>query len=133
GDDDASYEQLVGDYIEHVVLERLPEEMRTFVLEAATCGRTTAQLVRRLTGREDSGALLAECRRSGIFIDRYVESGQEEVYRWHDTFVAHTRTIRMRRDPGRARELHRIAALAMVRDYPAAAVEQALLAEDARL
>jgi LuxR family maltose regulon positive regulatory protein len=130
---DTSYQRLLGNYIEHVVLERLPEDLRTFVLEASTCARLTEPLARLLTGRDDSAALLAECRRAGIFLDSFVEPGQDEVYRWHDTFVAHTRSIRLRRDPARARELHRVAAQALAQRYPAAAVEQALLAEDPAL
>lgn len=127
------HEDAITDYIEHVVLEQLPPDLRVFVLEAATCSRTTVQLVQLLTGRRDSAALLAECRRAGIFIDSFAEPGRSEVYRWHDTFVAHARTIRLRRDPERARELHRTAALALAPEFPAAAVEQALLAEDPAL
>ncbi|GAA3548221.1 LuxR C-terminal-related transcriptional regulator [Nocardioides daeguensis] len=126
---DTSYDQLIGDYIEYVVLERLPEDQRTFVLEASTCARVTEPLVRRLTGRDDSAALLAQCYRAGIFLDRFAGAGEEEIYRWHDTFVAHAHAIRQRRDPQRARELHLVAAHALVKQYPAAAVEQALLAQ----
>lgn len=130
---DTSYERLVGDYIEYVVLERLPEDLRTFVLEASTCAQLTEPLARLLTGREDSAALLAECHRGGIFLNSFVEPGQDEVFRWHDIFFSHARSIRQRRDPHRARALHGIAAEALAKRYPADAVEQALLAEDAAL
>lgn len=125
----------VADYVEHAVLARLPEDLRTFVLEASTCPRVTPALVARLTGREDSAALLADCRRAGLFIDVYSDAREHDVvvYRWHDTFVSLTHAIRMRQDPLRARALHRTAAQALARSFPGAAVEQALLAEDPAL
>ncbi|CAM3248094.1 LuxR C-terminal-related transcriptional regulator [Nocardioides dubius] len=123
----------LADYVEHEVLARLPEELRTFVLEASTCARATPSLVFLLTGRDDSRALLAQCREQGLFIDAYADARADEhevIYRWHDTFVNLTHTIRMRQDPDRARALHRVAAQALRRAFPGAAVEQALLADD---
>ena len=127
------------DYLGEHIIDRLPQELRDFVIRATTCQRLDAGLAARLTDRSDSAALLEECVRMGLFIDSYLHTGSGPgetsltVYQWHSLFVRHCQVILRRENPDQWRALQRLAARSLSRDYPAEAVVHALSVDDGAL
>ena len=118
------------DYVAGEVLDKLPAELADFVLTATTCTRVNAQLAAVLSRRDDSAAMLEECMRRGLFLDRFAGTGSEPVYRWHDLFAEQCRQVLRRRDPSTAERLDGLAARALADVYPLEAITHAQRAGD---
>ncbi|MHA7985387.1 LuxR C-terminal-related transcriptional regulator [Rathayibacter sp. CAU 1779] len=117
------------EYIADEILGALPDELREFVLDATTTSVLDEPLAEALTGREDAGALLEECVRRGLFLDRFGE-GEGVVYRWHSVFAARCRAILRRAARARARRLHRAAAAFLAATDPLRSIDHSVAAAD---
>jgi LuxR family transcriptional regulator, maltose regulon positive regulatory protein len=117
---------LLADYVSEEVLHQLSPDLADFVLTATMCSRVDATIAAALSSRPDSGELLEECVRRGLFLDRFTTDDNSPVYRWHSVFADQCRSILRRRDPRRAGELNRRAAEQLARRYPMEAVLHAL-------
>ena len=74
----------VYDYLASTVLNRLPDELRSFALESSVLPSMTASACDEVLGRTDSGRLLPQLARKGAFID--VTSGDPRTYEFHPLF-----------------------------------------------
>jgi len=123
----AGDDRAVADYLIGEVLEGQAAEILDFLLATSVCERLTADLARRLSGREDAGALLDELERTNSFI---TELGHD-CYRYHPMLRQYLRAELSRRSHQHARELNRVAAEWFeARGETLAAVEHAADAED---
>ena len=96
----------MADYLLGEVLERQEPEVLEFLHATSVCEQLTADLARRLSGREDAGALLDELERTNSFIT----SLGHGWYRYHPMFRQYLRADLSRRQHHRTLELHRVAA-----------------------
>ena len=98
----------VLDYLAEEVLERQPEQVRTFLLETSVLERLSGELCDAVTGRPGSQALLEEVERAGLFL-----APLDEVrgwWRYHHLFADLLRARLQVEQPGSVTQLHRRAA-----------------------
>jgi LuxR family maltose regulon positive regulatory protein len=95
----------VVDYLTEVVLEAQTDEHRSFLLETSILERMCASLCDSVTGRADSGRILAEIERANLFLVALDE--RREWFRYHHLFGELLRDELRRRDTDREPELHR--------------------------
>lgn len=110
-------DDLLAAYISRAILSDLRPELVDFIQAVTTCSRVDARLAEALSGRADAGALLNECVRRGLFLDRFVSGEREPVYRWHEVFARHCRIATRSADPARARSFNLIAAGALASQF----------------
>jgi LuxR family maltose regulon positive regulatory protein len=128
--DFAGDHRAVADYLIGEVLERQQPEILEFLLDTSICEQLTADLARRLSGREDAGALLDELERTNSFITGLGHGW----YRYHPMLRQYLRAELSRRRHHHALELHRTASdWFEARGDTLAAVEHAAEAEDDEL
>jgi len=75
---------LIHDYLSSVVLNRLPDGLRRFTLDASVLPVMTAELCDLSLQRDDSDKMLAQLRRRGVFID--VSAGNPPIFSFQDMF-----------------------------------------------
>lgn len=121
----------IADYIEDAVLAELPRELGDFVRTAAVAAHLDGPLAEVLTGRPDAAAMLAECVRRGLFLDRFTRDSGRRVYVWHPAFRSALLASESARDPTECRKRHARVADALRRDDPLAAVDHYLTAGEA--
>ncbi|CCH79962.1 putative ATP-dependent transcriptional regulator,MalT-like, LuxR family [Nostocoides japonicum T1-X7] len=114
-------DDLLHHYVRDHILDALPGDLRRFVLLTASCGDVSADLAAAVSGRPDAGALLDECIRLGLFVERF-DTGRRTAYRWHPVFARQCRAILRAQDPVRLDEVHRLAALHLQDDDPLGAI-----------
>lgn len=124
---------LLAEYIARTVLRDLRGELVDFILAATTCSRVSADLVGALSGRSDAAALLNECVRLGLFLDRYIDGEQDPVYRWHEVFARHCRIVASETDEASVRRRNLIAAEWLQQLYPTEATVHAMRASAPKL
>jgi LuxR family maltose regulon positive regulatory protein len=89
---------LVYDYLAAVVLNRQPDDVRNFLLEAAILPVMTAEACDTVLGRSDSGRLLGRLSRSGLFLLSAGDgSGTYEFHPQFREFLLSTMEARDRR------------------------------------
>jgi LuxR family maltose regulon positive regulatory protein len=121
----------IADYLVGEVLDRLPAELRTFLLRTSVVDELNGDLANALTGRPDGEWTLARLERANAFV---VALGSRRAwYRYHELFAGLLRYELRRVAPDEVAGLHRRAA----RWYGAQgltlrAVEQELTAGDWR-
>jgi LuxR family maltose regulon positive regulatory protein len=98
----------VIDYLSEEVLERQPDQVRTFLLESSILERLTAPLCDAVTGDSDGQSMLEGLERANLFLVPFDE--QRRWYRFHHLFGDLLRAQLQRAQPGRAPELYRKAA-----------------------
>ena len=101
-------QRAIARYLVSEVLERQSRPVQTFLLETSVLPRLSDGLCRALTGRSDSGRLLARLSRDNVFISSLDDKG--EWYRYHHLFAELLNDELRRRDRSRLPELHRRAA-----------------------
>ncbi|MFC4604363.1 LuxR C-terminal-related transcriptional regulator [Rhodococcus kronopolitis] len=122
---------LLTDYIETQIVDQLPTALASFVLATTCATDIDAALAAAVSGRDDSAALLDECVRRGLFLDRLIpEPGAGVGYRWHSVFARHCRVILARRDHEQAHSVERLAANELSGRNPLEAVDHALRGDD---
>ena len=119
----------VLDYLAEEVLDRQPEELRTFLLETSLLERLSGGLCDAVTGRTDSQAMLERVERANLFLVPLDEV--RGWWRYHHLFADLLRARLQQQRPGRVAGLHRAAA-AWYEDHGLAddAVRHALAAGD---
>lgn len=127
---DGTPERLLGDFIDRALLPSLRPPLADFIRSAAFCSRLDVDLAHALTGIDASEALLEECVRGGLFLDRYHDDDGRRMYRWHDAFASQVRAAVTAARPAHAMDLHRRAADALAGRYPTEAIVHALAARD---
>lgn len=81
----ASHSQpLVYEYLASVVLNRLPDEMRRFLLDSAVIPIMSAETCDLVLGRDDSAHVLSELTSRGLFIT--ASSDTPRTYHYHPKF-----------------------------------------------
>ena len=97
----------VADYFRHVVVGRLEEEAREFLLATSVLTEISVPVCDRLLDRADSGAMLEEHHRGNLFIERL--ELEPPVYRYHGLFRDFLYNEFQRENPTALRALHRCA------------------------
>ena len=119
----------VLDYLVEEVVDRQPEEVRSFLLETSVLGRMCGPLCDAVTGRPDGRATLERLERANLFVVPLDD--ERRWYRYHHLFadVLHERLRQA--GVGRPSELHRRAsAWFEQQDLAEEAIEHALTAAD---
>jgi LuxR family maltose regulon positive regulatory protein len=98
----------VLDYLTEEVLDRQPEQLRTFLLETSVLDRLSGELGAAVTGRSDSQQLLEQIERSNLFLHPLDEV--RGWWRYHRLFADLLRARLHQHQPERVPELHRAAA-----------------------
>lgn len=127
--DRAAGPAILRDYLRDHVLATLRPELQEFALDTAIGIDLTPQLAAAISGSDNAEALLGECARLGLFIDR-VDTNDGVVYRWHAMFVRLCRAILEVSDPARLRRGHQRAAEFLETGDPLNAIEQRLKGGD---
>ena len=125
----------VADYLAGEVLESLPADTKDFLIRTSVLGRFTPELCNAVLDRRDSTALLAELKRTNVFI--VALDGRAEWYRYHHLFadllrleLAQTRLVEPAELHRRAAEWYRGRGLAEdAIEHAAAAGDDRLVAE----
>lgn len=121
--------RFVLDYLTEEVLERLPAELRTFLLETSVLDRLCGPLCDAVVGRPDGQQLLEAVERASLFLIPLDE--ERRWWRYHHLFADLLRANLHAQFPGRAPELHRAAATWYAdHGLPDDAVRHALAAGD---
>lgn len=121
--------RFVLDYLTEEVLERQPEELRTFLLETSILDRLSGPLCDAVLGRTGSQRTLESVERASLFLIPLDE--ERRWWRYHHLFADLLRASLHRMHPARVPELHRAAATWYERrGLPDAAIRHALAAED---
>lgn len=120
------------DYLTEEVLERQPEQVRSFLLETSVLERMTGALCDAVTGRTDGAAMLDAVDRANLFL-----VALDEVrgwWRYHQLFADLLRArLQQQQQPDRIEGLHRNAAGWYERNGMADdAIRHALAAGDSR-
>jgi LuxR family transcriptional regulator, maltose regulon positive regulatory protein len=127
--------ELAGDdrslagYLVAEVLDRLPAELRGFLVRTSVVDELSGELADALTGRDDGERTLARLERANAFV---VALGhRREQYRYHPLFAGLLRYELRREAPREVAELRRKAAdWYGANGFPAEAVGQAVAMED---
>jgi LuxR family maltose regulon positive regulatory protein len=98
----------VADYLAAEVLERQPEELRTFLLRTSILERLYGPLCDAVLETQGSAGLLAELERSSLFLVPLDD--RRQWYRYHHLFAQLLRLELARREPELMATLHRRAA-----------------------
>ena len=100
--------RFVLDYLAEEVLERQPEQVRTFLLETSLLDRLSGELCDAVTGRSDGQAMLEAIEAAGLFLVPLDEV--RGWWRYHHLFADLLRARLQQEQPGRVAALHRNAA-----------------------
>ena len=98
-------DRFVVDYLAEEVLERQPDDVRTFLLETAVMDRFNGSLCDAVTGRDDGKAMLERLDRANLFLVPLDD--RRQWYRYHHLFADVLRARLLDDDPGRVDDLHR--------------------------
>jgi LuxR family maltose regulon positive regulatory protein len=98
----------IADYLSAEVLNRQPEQVRTFLLQTSILERMTAELCDRLVERGDGQAMLRQLEKANLFLVPLDE--QRHWYRYHHLFAELLRNQLRGLTPEQIPELHRRAA-----------------------
>ncbi|MFC5175237.1 LuxR C-terminal-related transcriptional regulator [Nocardioides taihuensis] len=104
----AGSHRLVLDYLLEEVLDRLPDEVRAFLLDTSVLEELSGPLCDALTGRADGQQALEELERANLFVVPLDD--HRRWWRYHHLFADALRSRSAAQDPGRVRRLHRAAA-----------------------
>jgi LuxR family transcriptional regulator, maltose regulon positive regulatory protein len=100
--------RFVLDYLAEEVLERQPEQLRTFLLETSVLERLSGGLCDAVTGRADGQAMLERVERANLFLVPL--DAVRSWWRYHQLFADLLRARLLQERPERVQELHRNAA-----------------------
>lgn len=120
----------LADFVDDAILAKLPDSLADFVRAGVTLQYVDASLGAAVSGDPDAGALLEDCVRRGLFLDRHTRDSSHRVYAWHAAFRNAVLVSERHREPAAVRARHTAAAEALARANPLEAVEQHLLADD---
>jgi LuxR family transcriptional regulator, maltose regulon positive regulatory protein len=125
----AGDDKSVADYLTREVLDRQPEELRSFLLRTCVVDELNGNLADTLTGGHGGEAMLARLEQANGFITT-VGPGRR-AYRYHHLFAELLRYELRRAAPTQVGRLHRRASgWYAVRGLTVHAIQQALMARD---
>jgi LuxR family maltose regulon positive regulatory protein len=101
----AGDDRFVVDYLVDEVLDRQPDDVRTFLLETSILNRLTGPLCAAVTGRSDAKATLDRLERANLFL--VALDDRRRWYRYHHLFGDVLRARLADEHPERLAELHR--------------------------
>jgi len=121
--------RFVLDYLVEEVLQRQPENVRSFLLQTAILDRLCGPLCDAVTGQEDGRGMLEVLERGNLFVVPLDD--QRQWYRYHHLFADVLQARSMEEQPNQVSALHRRASeWYEQKDLPADAIHHALAAED---
>lgn len=103
-------DQALTEYLATEVLASLPDELRSFVLDATLDENVCASLVDSIRGTRNADALLERCVADGLFLTRGRGNTEEVWYAWHPLFAAHVQRRLVAGYPERTAARHAAAA-----------------------
>jgi LuxR family maltose regulon positive regulatory protein len=125
----AGDDKSVADYLTREVLDRQPEEVRSFLLRTCVVDELNGNLADALTGGEGGESMLARLEQANGFVTT-VGSGRG-AYRYHHLFAELLRYELRREAPAQVGKLHRRASgWYAARGLTVHAIQQALMARD---
>ena len=125
----AGDDRFVVDYLVEEVLQRQPEQVRTFLLQTSVLSRLTGPLCDALTGQDGGKAMLEALDRGNLFVVPLDD--RRRWYRYHHLFGEVLRARLLDEDPERVRALNVRASDWYERDGDrSAAIDHALAGED---
>jgi len=98
----------IVEYLAVDVVDRLPADMREFLLQTSILRRLSVPLCEAVTGQPDCGGMLMKLENASLFL--HPLDGSRQWYRFHSLFAGFLRERLERQHPGRAREIARKAA-----------------------
>jgi LuxR family maltose regulon positive regulatory protein len=101
----AGNDRYIVDYLVEEVLQRLPDEIRMFLLDTCILERLSGPLCDAVTGRGDGKAMLGTLERRNLFVVPLDD--QRRWYRYHHLFADVLEVHLEDEQPDRAPELHR--------------------------
>ncbi len=96
--------RFVMDYLVEEVLQRLPEDWRSFLLQTSFLEQLTAPLCDAVTQRHDSQSILDSLEKANLFL--FPLDDQRVWYRYHHLFAELLRSIMQAEQPARTSDLH---------------------------
>ena len=127
----AGDDKSIADYLTGEVLDRQPEEMRSFLLRTCIVDELNGDLADVLTGGHGGESMLARLERANGFVTAV--GSRRSSYRYHRLFAELLRYELRCEQPDQVVTLHRRAAgWYAERGLPLQAIQQALMAEDWR-
>jgi LuxR family transcriptional regulator, maltose regulon positive regulatory protein len=125
----AGDDKSVADYLTREVLDRQPEELRSFLLRTCVVDELNGNLADTLTGDHDGEAMLARLEQANGFVTTV--GPERRAYRYHHLFAELLRLKLRREAPTQVGGLHRRASgWYAVRGLTVHAIQQALMARD---
>ncbi|MFC4783950.1 LuxR C-terminal-related transcriptional regulator [Nocardioides sp. MAHUQ-72] len=103
----AGDDRYVVDYLVEEVLQRLPEEVRSFLLQTSVLDRMTGSLCDAVTGRDGGRGVLEALDRDNLFLVPLDD--RRRWYRYHHLFADVLRARLLDEHPERVDALHRLA------------------------
>ena len=105
----AASQGAIADYLREDVFNRLPDDLRDFLMRISLFEVLTADLCNSVTDQQDSAATLAQLEQAGLFLKR-VEIDKDVVgYRFQDVFAEFLRGQLSLRGSSHIAEIHRAA------------------------
>ena len=121
--------RLVLDYLIEEILDQQPDNVRSFLLQTATCDRFTGALCDALTGQDNGQQTLETLERSNLFIVPL--DNERSWYRYHHLFCELLRQHLRQRQPDSVITLHKQASVWYEQNaFAHEAIEHSLRAED---
>jgi LuxR family maltose regulon positive regulatory protein len=96
--------RFIMDYLVEEVLQRLPEEARSFLLQTSILERLSASLCNAITGRLDSKVILDSMEKTNLFL--FPLDDERGWYRYHHLFADLLRSFLQHHQPAKIPELH---------------------------
>ena len=125
----AGDDRYIVDYLVEEVLQRQPEQIRSFLLQTSILDRMSGPLCDAITGQGGGRATLEALDRANLFVVPLDD--QRQWYRYHHLFADVLRARLLGEEPGRVAELHRLASIWYERNGDRAdAIEHALAGGD---
>lgn len=126
----AGDDRYIIDYLVEEVLERQPDDVRTFLLSTAILDRLSGPLCDAVVGGDGGTAMLAALERANLFLVPLDD--RRHWYRYHHLFADVLRARLLSERPGSVRTLHRRASGWYAENgEPSEAIRHALAAGDA--
>lgn len=125
----AGDDRYIVDYLVGEVLQRQPDDVRSFLLRTSILSRFHGSMCDVVTGREGGTAMLETLDRANLFLVPLDD--RRHWYRYHHLFADMLRARLLDEDPGLARELHQRASDWYAQEHDLAeAIHHAMAGED---
>jgi LuxR family maltose regulon positive regulatory protein len=101
----AGDDRYIVDYLAEEVLQRQPEQVRSFLLQTSILGRLSGSLCDAVTGQDDGKATLEALERGNLFLEPLDD--RRRWYRYHHLFADVLQAHLLDERPGGVPDLHR--------------------------